>query len=1292
MILQDSMSILIRNYRKQIKEGYMGDFDSFFQQTDQLEGTDYTFTDADTLRDKEDKRYRIQGVDAPEIAKVNPETGLPWSDATAGAGVATQSIMKLANQQGFTNVIKTGKLDPHGREIIKLQDHNGRDFTNQLVSSGALQTNRYTSKKDVLSAEVGEVLRSRKEYEDTDWDKAAQSINQAIQDETLYETQFKNAAVTEADLAAGAGSSGYVEFRSYDRNLSNKAINPLSESFDLGIKGVQEGMWGVINLIGETTDWDAAKDIGEAGVYRAQSAIADKPQLKLSALDDDGNWDIDSVGEFFQFVGNNAAVSLPYMAATVGGTILAPFTGGLSLSAPVSVYTGQVWNEQKGDNKNAAIAIAAGVTQAVLDRIGLKGIVGGSILKKSTRDAAISKIIKDSGNTITKRQASDILGQQTRKEIAKLAGDIGKVSAEQLSARNLARGLIKTGARGAATESVTEAAQEAIGYTAAHHANGFADFNAVELSNRLLNASLAGGTLGAGFAAPGVAYDAGAWADLAVRQAPAEAKRKSVAGQFAQDEVDKFGRVKSIQELNEELTTKANSRSGKITSYEDRIKAHRRSESQKSALEKGKELWASVPGLWRGAVRHFLPRELQNRSRAARIAADMFNGNLQKTFSGSHFENRKHHLLTEYRNIVADPVAVAEGLKQDRFRSGKSIENRNVILEKFSQYVKNAEKNGKPVDFSKLPADLKAHRSFLGAYHQQVLTLGNKLHADQSKYNKDLGYLNNYLYHYKSFNKAAIEKNRNGFIEGLVAKGMARGEAREVTDTILGADTVTGPSDFHVGQGKNVPGSHKARTLNLADDPNFKEFMEQDMLANISNAAKSAARYIAYQEFVGDNNAKINELLQQMLEEGISETEVNKIASQMQDYLDAESGNYKRIKNENWNAVQQNLMFWTMLAGLPLATVSSFVEMALTTKSLSKTQIFKTIGNIAKEGAQGLWGKLNVFDSEVNKQKAKQQRQSNLKDLGYFNWEVGAAHTTGVSETSHSKQRLIDVYFRAIQLQQWTDYTRNVRGSMAGDFILTHLETIGNHRNTPGSVYTNEIQEAEEQLRNLGINVEDMFSYYNTQGPMTPQQQQDFNNQMREATFNFINEAVALPQSANRPLFYQNPHLALFTQFQGFIATFTANHIPKLWGELVQRGTPAMKYNAFAVMTTMIALGFVSQHLKDLLKYGESSKYLDDAEKLQRALGASGLFGTSERVVNFFFPIYEQSSDGPIEWFFNTATGESAAASNLARAGESIAKIAKGDLEKGAYGILKATPFIGPFNEVNKTIADKIFG
>ena len=60
-----------------------------------------------------------------------------------------------------------------------------------------------------------------------------------------------------------------------------------------------------------------------------------------------------------------------------------------------------------------------------------------------------------------------------------------------------------------------------------------------------------------------------------------------------------------------------------------------------------------------------------------------------------------------------------------------------------------------------------------------------------------------------------------------------------------------------------------------------------------------------------------------------------------------------------------------------------------------------------------------------------------------------------------------------------------------------------------------------------------------------------------------------------------------------------------------------MKYTAFATMATMIMLGFISQYLKDLLKYGETPKWLEPGDLIQRGIGASGLLGTGERVYNF---------------------------------------------------------------------------
>ena len=194
--------------------------------------------------------------------------------------------------------------------------------------------------------------------------------------------------------------------------------------------------------------------------------------------------------------------------------------------------------------------------------------------------------------------------------------------------------------------------------------------------------------------------------------------------------------------------------------------------------------------------------------------------------------------------------------------------------------------------------------------------------------------------------------------------------------------------------------------------------------------------------------------------------------------------------------------------------------------------------------------------------------------------------------------------------------------------------------------------------------------------------------QLREAQYSFVNEAVALPKAANRPLYYQDPRFALVNQFQGFMSTFTANHIPRLWNEYIKRGSPAMRYNTFAMMATMIMLGFASQYLKDLLKYGESSPYLDEEELIRRGILSSGLAGTSERIIEQFFPIYETRSKNAGEWFWNTASGESPSLSNLARLGTATGYLIEGDMDKATWNAAKAT--IGPLANLADNIYTKI--
>ena len=1248
----------------------------------------YTFLDADTLRDSQDPEttYRLQGFDAPEIMKLKGDGQLSYG--TSGGAAATAAITKLASEQGFTNLVKTGETDNFGREIVELRDSAGRNFTTEIYRSGMLDPGKYAKQEDIDAAEVTRIFGKSIGSDNPEWTDAVKKVEQGIEAETYRDNMFKEQAVSELQYAMNPGRySSAVQFRHGDRSISNKALNPFSDSWEQGWLGVKESSYGMLNMLGETTDSPWLQDIGEAGVERAHTQMRDYGRILT-------DWkEVDDIGSAFEYVSNNAALSLPYMAITVGATVAAPFTFGASYAAPASIYAGQVWNEMEGENKNAALAVGAGVAQAALDRLGLGLIFKSGVAPTKLLNEAVEKLVAGGA---TREAAKAQVMNATRLELAGFVGNAAEVASRQIAAKQIFMDFAKKGMISGSGEAVTEGLQEAVGYTAAHTQEGF---NFEELNDRVLAGVIAGGALGTSFSVPGTAYNAGAWADVAVRQAPAEAERLSQAGKYAEQEKQAHGRVKSIHELNAETRMRA---AGVVNKdIKDRTESYNALRRDKTVSEQIFDAIVSAPALWRGATRNIFTDDIKSRSRAARIAADMFGGGLQKTFSGSSYENAKHHRVSIYRNMVDTPASV-----YNHFTGGKKATRarKNEISDMIYAKLRGAVDQDGKFNPNLIP-DTDPDKPMLVRLQGQLQSLADKMHSDQTAYNPDLGRLNNYLLRYKAFDKKTIADNRPAFIAALMDEfNMSEADASEITSNITDNFDVNDISDALSGfEAAGRPGSHHKRTLDLAERDSFAPFMERDIFANISAAAKSAARYTSYQEYVGNDHEVLNQLLADMEAEGLTEAEVNKIAKQMMDYLAAESGNYKRPKSDagkKLQKIQRNFMMFTTLAGLPLATISSFVEVALTVRGLTMDQIFGknkpgAMENLGTELGQTIWSGMNEISAVADRRQllpAATRGKETLKNLGFYDWEVGAATTTGVQEINPWQQGVYEDFFKWTGLQGWTNFTRAARAAIAGDYIVDKLNIIFDAQ---GETKTNEVQEAEEALRNIGINIDDMITAYQGGGMFDPNSYDILEQNFREGTFNFINDAVALPQSANRPLIYQDPRFALFTQFQGFIATFTANHIPKLWGEYVKRGTPAMKYNAFAVMATMIMMGFASQYLKDLLKYGQyrdfgpgEHPYLNRSEYVQRGIRASGLLGTGERVLDQFFPLYEERSEGVSDWVFNTTSGESPALGYLKRLGKGTGHLVEGDVGRAAKEGARFIPIAGVFNFFRDAVAE----
>ena len=1327
--------------------------------------SDYSFIDFDTIRSASDPNWRgrLKGINAPEVDKFfspNKVVG-----GTAGSYSVNTALMDLARKEGYTNVIKTGEYDPTGRELVDLVDNRGRRFEEMLVKAGIREANRYSSPATVRA----EVLSEAFGYADLgdNYNKARELIEKAVEEETEYGLGFKKLAINEQQLAYGGEKyfmPGNVMFRDNRRTLNNKAVSPLSEAWDIGWVGAAEGLYGFAEMMG-------ADSFGKAGLRRQRRYLeVHKPEIVTSYKDVDGIFGKEGA---FQYLLNNAAISVPYMAATIAGYAAAAPTYGTSILLPVSLYTGTIWNDQSPDNKNAGYAIAGGVTQAVLDRLGLTIILGkgaSNMLSKEVRDKMVQAYAKK--NNVTLPEASKAVATATRRTLADLAKDSAKFAAQQIAGKELTKKLLKRVSTGAAGEGLTEVAQEAVGYMAAHANTDFRSFDIQEFNTRLIDGMLAGSSMGAAFGGVGSIWDYGMWRDIKYQLSPSTGKQISESGRLAKDDIKKHGKQFNIQENNEKirtdiskitkdlkfikkkisslkatirLTRDANkarvlkrdlkdkeARRDKLQQALDQVDINDRAEAHEKRLKKRTVQdirddffnWeeGNIPALWRALVKHAVPWRHQTAADNSledikknpllkgvipyiRHLAEANSGNHEKSMTGEHYENRLHHMMAIYNEMLhnVNKTLFAFGRTDTRWSRKKfSEEFYKAFNNAWDKAQKRKGKNKGKINWDKdLEGPLREHLPEFKKFMARLQEVSDDLHEKQSRYNKNLGKIDYFFARSRSFDKTAIAKDRGRFEALLIEHyGYSAEKASEVTTAILnmeGIDNVAENLDgnFSVtSKFKFTPKAHKGREIGIADNTAFKDFLEGDLFTNISNNTKAGVRYIVLEEFVGSDNSIINRVLgqgeQQLINSGMDPEEareaIDKIAFKMKRYYDAQSGNYKRNHGPIFEWVKKNLIFVTGITSLPFATISNTVELGTSLRGLTVEQIFgnKQTGKdgslmaIARAFVQELANSINrafgIAAMKPTKHWREEYGYKRADQLGYMNQETGAAHTTGVSETGHVRQRVLDMYFKLIGLQQWTNAMRAGRAAIAADYITDKITTLLNFEQTKDATWTNEMEEAQEGLRNLGIDPAFMVEYHNNPKMLLDEKNvEKYKRYMREGEFNFVNEAIVLPQTANRPLIFQDPRFALFTQFQGFISTFTAWHLPKMWKDLVKRGTPAMSYSAFATVSSMILLGFASQHLKDLLKYGKTTPYFEGAEYIRRGVGASGILGTGERLIDFAFPMYDKRYPTTAAWAFGTVAGESAALSKALRAGSIGWDVTTG--EKPGETMYKISPF-----------------
>ena len=553
---------------------------------------------------------------------------------------------------------------------------------------------------------------------------------------------------------------------------------------------------------------------------------------------------------------------------------------------------------------------------------------------------------------------------------------------------------------------------------------------------------------------------------------------------------------------------------------------------------------------------------------------------------------------------------------------------------------------------------------------------------------------NDWWYTHRQVDPDLIRKDTSGFKELVKRRYKARQAQLTPEEKALGADLYADYltdailderplTDFtHVGDDA-FQGVRKSRTLDLQADSKFNDFAMKNGFAGIDQAAERTALKISHLEAFGDKGSKLDVLFTEMDAEleakGYTKAQREDIlgrgAARIKDMTDAMTGNYKPIKNKALNVASALALSATALLSMPFSMLASIAESFVPLLLMGTRHEWGShFGNIFKDLGDGL--KRTVINARTwdyaqpGKYPRVEARFFDLlqkigapQDVSAIRRRVGTGEQTALSQRI---RKTLDTFFWIVGLVGLTEAQRNTAVATGLDIMRSRIETLMGAVDADGNISSNlqtREHDALKDMQRLGINVPQLIkdfhaleksndsAIYNAFADITggtnPTTEIDTRIQaeIEKGLLDFVNTVVQDPNASNRTVWVQDPRFRIFTQFNSFLSAATNTYVPLLWndgfGRALRRKQPQLAYNTFLALSVLILAGAGSQYLRDLLKYGEASPYLSDdpARMFQRAVGASGVLGQFEKIIEVFHPLYPQRGEGVIGRTVGTALG-----------------------------------------------------
>lgn len=1152
--------------------------------------------DGDTVETPDGKRVRFSGINTEEPAKMLPDK---ISSGFTGAEEQKKILKNLIDTGGYTNPVISDKKDVHDRFVGDLANKDGQTVTQYMLNNGLAMPTKFTTSEQQSTAAWAQLEKAQRK------DKGTQTPEDLLSD-TLLKAQFPNgtirakiAATSAKQYGGSLDSAGHSEYFSgpmyvnEDEDRTGHAKSNLKTGLKSGYTSMQQGAFDALDSLGVATGSDFLKNYGASHGDALQADLVDLPYLRdAEPFDEQGHWKLDSFSKVGNYVVGTAASSAPQFFLSIAAGLAAPATFGASLSLPAVVYAGNTWRAQAPENKSVAWAWTSGITQSAIESLGITGVFTNIFEKKAQKE-----IIKQlMGRGMTEEAAEKLLISKTQEGIKQVAEAVKAVKGGAIRQAGVAS------AKGVLNEAPEEMLQEMTQYFGENAKLALPESaeDISKLKNRIINAGIGGAVLGGSL---GGAHEV-------LRNIPRAQIPESKDREFRTNLLQTDKEVPTaVSEANKALAVV-----GTDKSLDTLADLHESKLAMKGSIARVSNWWKEkgLSSLWKANYDTVMGKHTYaGRSLAA--LGTLLGAN--RAFAGGSIDEQKEHNVIELFNTFGSLDEMRSSFKGAKPEEVTRIFNEPSVKDYIKQIINERTVSG--ATFVSEIADKVKPEGVLSVammeHKDAIVKYADKLDKFLVMYNNKTNHNMDIfdLFNNKPINKTHVAQNKERFA-ALLSKqlGLNSNQATEITNRILTNDNIqdiTDSFDDILNFDSSYSALKRDATAKLNEEGTkvaFNEFFSHDLHHNLVSLANKGASTYINTAVIGHKGAKLNALLLQAIANGeITEDEAAFKAKEIRDWLDMRMGKYHEITNQYLSGALSLVNFLTTITSLPLAAISSTVEFSQIYRNLNLPQSISATRHLLV----GFGGEIGHVVKSIGGKEDVSNYRNTLSRGGYAHSNI-AARTDVVSGYF---AKWSEGFFKVTGLTSVTNVTRYAKLAIASDAIKHWLtQHIINPESEAG-------KSAYENLIRIGVDVESIAMM----DIKSPEYESLVKQELTKGTHNFVLEAVIHPTKMNRPKFYSDPYLQVFTQFQGYVSTFTATILPRLVRDIRRTGT-VEQANAAAVIAMMMALTLFALYMKDMIKYGESPpKWLEDDKRFHRFIGQSGLTGTGQRIWDAVSPI-----------------------------------------------------------------------